>query len=76
MKKNIIIFALIFSIVIIFTGCSERAGSCVIKFETNGGSAVAERESTVESFPVSRKDGYRIEGWYEDKKFTERADFP
>lgn len=76
MKKNIIIFALIFSIVIIFTGCSERAGSCVIKFETNGGSAVAERESTVESFPVSRKDGYRIEGWYEDKNFTERADFP
>lgn len=68
--------ALVFIIVMAAAGCSERQTDPIITFESDGGSAVAEREKTASVFPVATKEGFRIEGWYEDKYYKKRATFP
>lgn len=51
---------------------------CVVEFETNGGTAVADMEikqGTLISEPSTTKDGLNFEGWYTDPSFTTQWDF-
>ena len=75
MKKWIAVIVLAF-VVAFAAGCSERVAEPRIVFDSKGGNAVAEREKTAETFPVSVKDGFRIEGWYKDENYIERVVFP
>ncbi len=76
MKK--VVCAVIFCLIVAtcFIACSEREPKIVVSFETNGGSGVSAIETVVSAVPVSKKDGFRLEGWYRDEDFKERAVFP
>ena len=60
-----------------------RGGSSLsnytVKFETDGGSAVAsvkvKKEETISEPAAPVKDGYVFEGWYTDKELTQKYDF-
>lgn len=51
-----------------------------VSFEENGGSAVLDitqnAGSSIGTAPVSTKDGYILEGWYEDAGLANRVTFP
>ncbi|MBQ9098166.1 MAG: InlB B-repeat-containing protein [Clostridia bacterium] len=48
-----------------------------VKFETNGGSAVAAKSLNVlEKAPTTTKKDYLFDGWYRDKSLTTAAVFP
>lgn len=51
-----------------------------VSFETNGGTAVApiivEEGGTIDTAPVSTKEGLELEGWYADEELTEKVEFP
>ena len=74
-------FPLFLAVILLLTAlliaCSQRETvSRKITFETNGGASVATRENEVPAFPISKKDGYRIEGWYYDNTLKDRVSFP
>lgn len=52
---------------------------CTIKFETNGGSTIANKttnKNTKLSEPTNpSKNGYEFDGWYTDKELTNKYDF-
>jgi len=58
---------------------SGSEGSCTVKFETNGGSKIhnknVTRNSKVSEPKVPTKDGYEFAGWYSDKELTKIYDF-
>lgn len=76
MKKIVCAVLLCLLIATCFIACSEREQKIVVSFETNGGSSISARETTVADPPISKKDGFRLEGWYRDSDFRERAVFP
>lgn len=52
----------------------------IVSFEENGGSTVPDitqaSGSTIDTAPVSTKDGYTLEGWYTDAGLTNKITFP
>ena len=63
----------------VLSACSERESiaEITVSFNAGGGTAVKEvYNGYVESFPISKKDGYYIENWYTDEEKTNRAVFP
>ena len=76
MKKIVCAVLLCLLIATCFIACSEREQKIVVSFETNGGSSISARETTVADPPISKKDGFRLEGWYRDSDLRERAVFP
>jgi uncharacterized repeat protein (TIGR02543 family) len=76
--KTKLILAL--STALAFSSCAQffsSFASMVIRavaFEENGGSAVADRKtSLISTMPVSSKSGYALEGWYTDATFAAGA---
>lgn len=65
--------ALLIAVALIFTliAC-DNGKSYSATFETNGGSAVAamEKISTIESAPVTTREGYTLEGWYTNEALS------
>ena len=76
MKKKALLFLFIVLIVAVLTGCSKRETEPVISFDAGGGTTVGDCKNVVESFPYSRRDGYKIDGWFVDENYSERAIFP
>lgn len=82
MKRKGIFFGLFVLILSIFCamliGCSPRQEPVVrtIMFQTDGGTAIAQKANEVKEFPVSEKEDYLIEGWYRDSSKHTRVSFP
>lgn len=84
MTKKRVFFTVLLAFVMCFSfflGCSNSITEYTIKFDANGGSAVAEviveEGKNISSEPISTKDGYTLQGWYINKDFTgDKITFP
>lgn len=76
MRKKIFVFLCVLCVLCALAGCSKREVNPIVSFDANGGSPVSDKTNVAEVFPYSQKEGYKIEGWYVDKMFQERAVFP
>lgn len=60
-------------------GGSGASSTCTVKFDTNGGSKIANvkvnRNKTVSKPANPEKEGYVFDGWYTDKGLTKAYDF-
>lgn len=76
--KVLIIVAVCLVMVLGLIACVEEEAKYTATFVANGGKEVAAQQdvTVVESAPVTTREGYTFEGWYTDKAFTEKAEFP
>lgn len=60
-------------------GGSGASSKCTVKFDTNGGSKIANikvnKNKTVSKPANPEKEGYKFDGWYSDKGLTKEYDF-
>ena len=77
--KLLMVFVFIVISVLVLVSCSERQEikNPFVNFETNGGTTVNTAiNGIIETPPMTTKKGYLLEGWYFDKEFEKRVEFP
>ena len=86
--KNVISIILVFLLMFSFAGCNNAddngqtlpngpVSKQTIYFNTNGGTSVSSiKANTLNSSPITSKDGYLFVGWFLDETLTVPAVFP
>lgn len=62
---------------VVSCGKEEEPQKFLVSFVTNGGTAVNSVTTDVlQTSPVTTKDQYRFEGWFQDSGFSQNVEFP
>ncbi len=78
-KKFLFVFLIVF--LVFLAACSPREQTSetepvVVRFVTDGTKVSAVVDQLIEAEPLSTKEGFVLEGWYQDKQYEKRIAFP
>ncbi len=79
MKKRLFFILMTVLFLSSLFACTERNEpvSVTVSFVSNGGTVVSSvTDKTIRTVPVSKREGYILDGWYEDEKLSVRVSFP
>lgn len=80
MKKVIATVLILFSLLLVTAGCSQRTVQYdyTVEFDSNGGTGVTEIVTgEIKNCPTPQKNGFIFEGWYEKTDFSSKiVQFP